>query len=175
MGRVPTTIIALLLILLASSTYAWRTEHAELAELRGSLAIADRIVRAVDGDTVELERLGKTRIRGINAPELYERTPAGGWKRLAHPDPRATTAYEWLRSLEGSLVRVQPGKQPRDHYGRALAHLYLLPDGPDLAGNLLRHGWADVLALHPNAAREADWRRSGASAGSSAPAILPGR
>lgn len=141
-----------------------RTEAAaareELSQLRAGLDGSDTITRATDGDTVVLERLGKARIMGINTPEMWERTPAGGWRRKADADPKAVAAYEWLRSLEGLRVRVQQEEQKRDRYGRALVHLYLLPDGPDLASEILRRGLAAVCAIPPNTDRYGWWRDS---------------
>ncbi len=39
-----------------------------------------------------------------------------------------------------------------------LARLYLLPDGPDIACEVLRRGWADIMAIPPNVSRYGDWK-----------------
>ena len=163
MTRVPAALVALLLVLLASAPWAWRTEHAELARLRADLATARVLVRAIDGDTVELDGGERVRLLGIDAAELREKTPAGGWRVIPNPDPRGVAAHEYLRGLEGRSVRVSFDRVTRDRYGRTLAHLYLLPDGPDLACELLRRGLARVLAIPPNTARYADWKTAAAT------------
>ena len=48
-------------------------------------------------------------------------------------------------------------KDRKDRYGRTLAHLYVLPDGPDVACELLRRGWAEIMAIPPNTSRYPDW------------------
>lgn len=97
------------------------------------------------------------RLLGVNTPELWERD-GKKWHRLANPDPRAIAAYEYLRSLEGQRVQVQYDKEKRDRYGRTLAHLCLIPAGPDLAGELLRRGWGELCAIPPNTTRYAEWK-----------------
>ena len=55
-------------------------------------------------------------------------------------------------------VRVQQEAEKRDRFGRSLVHLYVLPDGPDVAGELLRRGLAPVCAIPPNTERYSWWR-----------------
>jgi endonuclease YncB( thermonuclease family) len=118
----------------------------------------DQILYSHDGDTVTLKGLGRCRILGIDTPETWEKNRAGKWVRRANPDPRGLLAYEFLRSLEGQSVRVGFDQEKRDKHGRALVHLYLLPNGPDLASHILRQGWARPLAIAPNLSRKADHR-----------------
>lgn len=162
MKKIPASyLLFLLIVALVATITVTQNElsatRAELASLRATLNRSDVVKRAVDGDTVEMESAGKVRLLGVNAPELWEKTGAK-WARIENPDPRAVSAYEYLRSLEGCRVRVQTEKAPRDRYGRTLAHLYVLPDGPDVAAHLLRHGWVDVMSIPPNTARHQDWK-----------------
>lgn len=131
--------------------------------LRRSLAQSDVIVRAIDGDTVELKHVGLCRIMGVDTPEIWTKRGAE-WVPVAAPEPGAVESAEWMRSLEGRAVRVQYGKRRTDRYGRTLAHLYLLPDGPDVACELLRRGWGLVMAIPPDLGRYDDWKRAAASA-----------
>ncbi|MCX7935330.1 MAG: thermonuclease family protein [Planctomycetota bacterium] len=165
------SLATILAIGLAICAGGWFSAHRELSSLKASLATSCTILRAIDGDTVELEDLGRVRILGIDAPELFQKHEepdgAGGirvrWERLAQPQPGAVEAYEYLRSLEGSKVRVQWDQERCDKYGRPLVHLYLLPAGPDLASELLRRGWAQPLIIPPNTSRAQDWRAAAGS------------
>jgi len=97
----------------------------------------------VDGDTVVLGR-EKVRLIGIDAPELgYGGAPAA---------PLAEEARQALRSLieaNHGEIRLLPGRQPRDRYGRRLAHMYGR-DGGNLSEALLRRGLAYQVTIPPN-------------------------
>ena len=93
-----------------------------------------RVTRVIDGDTVVLTRLGRTRLIGINTPEqgrCYE---------------NAATRFT-RRRLEGRLVRYELGVERRDRYGRTLAYLYR-GGMHNLA--LVRRGLAVALTIPPN-------------------------
>lgn len=132
--------------------------RAAYAKLLADMQSARTLVRAIDGDTIELDGGERVRILGIDTPELSEKTPAGGWRRIENPAPAAIASRDWLRSQEGRVVRLSFDKKKKDRYGRTLAHVYLLPNGPDVATELLRRGWAKVVAIPPNTARYADWK-----------------
>jgi micrococcal nuclease len=133
--------------------------------LTGSLT--GTIVRAVDGDTLEVRLDGgaveTVRLIGVDTPETVKPdTPVQCF------GPRAS-AFEH-RVAEGRRVRVLVGVEPRDVYGRLLAYVYLRP-GPDrgsykhrvsdnpggvsqrerfLNAALLRRGLARTLSIPPN-------------------------
>lgn len=92
-------------------------------------SVVARIVGVVDGDTVDIAsgcRRFRVRLKGVDAPELN--TPSG------------QEAAEWLREFaEGEEVRWQPVGM--DVYGRFLGEV-ALPDGTDLAGELIGGGHA---------------------------------
>ncbi len=165
-------IAGLMAVVAALCAVGWFSTRRELEALKASLAASHTILRAIDGDTLELDTIGRARILGIDAPELFskheEPDGAGGtrikWERISQPQPGAIAAYEYLRSLEGARVRVQFDKEQRDKYGRPLVHLYLLPAGPDLASEILRRGWARPLLIPPNTGRAGDWRAAAESA-----------
>lgn len=95
-------------------------------------SVPARIVRVLDGDTVGIAsgcRRFRVRLKGVDAPEL--RTQAG------------RDAARWLREFaEGREVRWAPVGM--DVYGRFLGEV-TLPDGVDLAGELMRQGQAGPL------------------------------
>lgn len=110
---------------------------------------AARILRVVDGDTVDAEvDLGfdirfrmKLRLLGINAPEM--RTPEGPLAKLhleellAAPQPIASTASLY------APVTVRTVKDRQEKYGRYLATL-LLVDGTEVNARMVVDGFAAV-------------------------------
>jgi endonuclease YncB( thermonuclease family) len=96
----------------------------------------------LDGDTVILRDNQHVRLIGINAPELG---------RDGAPDqPLATRARDRLAQLvRGQRVTLAFERERQDHYGRLLAHVYLL-DGRDVEEILLREGLAWAVAVPPN-------------------------
>ncbi len=99
-----------------------------------------RVLRVVDGDTVVLTGFGKTRLIGIDTPEVHGRDECFG----------AEASSFVKRALPpGRRVRVTVGLEPRDRYGRTLA--YLFTDG-DRSFNvaLAERGLARPLTIRPN-------------------------
>ena len=114
-----------------------------------------RVTRVIDGDTVEMERLGPVRLIGVDAPErerCYE-----------------TTATRFTRDrLEGQVVRYELGVERKDRHGRTLAYLTRGAEMHNRA--LLSEGYGKVLTIPPNdkykssfekAEREAKHKASG--------------
>ncbi len=99
-----------------------------------------RVVRVVDGDTVVLTGLGKTRLIGVDTPEVY-----GGAECYGREASRF--AHRVLRP--GRRVRVTVGVEPRDRYGRTLAYVFL--DGKRTFNEaLVAGGYARPLTIRPN-------------------------
>ncbi|MEJ2404805.1 MAG: thermonuclease family protein [Candidatus Thiodiazotropha sp.] len=102
------------------------------------------VERVVDGDTLVLENGEKVRLIGINTPEL------GHWGDPDEPGARsARDALERLVHASGGRLRVCPGAEARDRYGRLLAHL-TDRQGDDVVNKLLRAGQGYVIAFPPN-------------------------
>jgi endonuclease YncB( thermonuclease family) len=102
------------------------------------------VARVIDGDTVRLDDDTSVRLIGINCPEL------GYGARTA--EPFAERARDTLSRLIGSgPVRVVPGTETRDRYGRLLAYLFAAK--VDLQLELLKRGLASVVAIPPNIER----------------------
>lgn len=102
------------------------------------------VQRVVDGDTLSLEDGRRIRMIGLNSPELGKRGRAD--------EPFAVAARQRLESLvaaSAGRVRVLPGKDDRDDYGRTLAHLYDR-QGRNLEEQLIAEGLGFVVAVAPN-------------------------
>ncbi len=105
---------------------------------RGSAATAT-VTRIIDGDTVVLAGVGRSRLIGIDTPEVYGTAECFG---------REASAFA-KRLLAGRRVRSERGVEPRDRYGRALVYLWL-DDGRFVNELLVAGGYARTLSIAPN-------------------------
>jgi micrococcal nuclease len=139
---------------------------AERAEPRERATV--RVTKHTDGDTLWLSGIGKVRLIGVDTPEVYGGVECYG---------REASAFVERTVPLGSEVRYRLGVDERDHYGRALAYVWLR-DGRFLNRLLVANGFAQPLTVPPNVeyedvfvqaarhAREAGrglWRRPGCS------------
>ena len=110
----------------------------------GPAAATVRVLRVVDGDTVEIGLDGgreDLRLIGIDTPETVKPgTPVQCF------GPRASAFTHSL--LEGRTVRVVFGVERRDVYGRLLAYVHLGDRFVNAA--LVRRGLARTLTIPPN-------------------------
>ncbi|WP_243095468.1 MULTISPECIES: thermonuclease family protein [Thermus] len=124
---------------------------------QGKLQGPVRVVRVVDGDTVELQGLGPVRLIGIDAPESsYNQRTSGAEEVRLGLEAKAFLT----RMLSGRAVYVELDVQERDRYRRVLAYLYLEdPRGDWSYGGkrfrqvnleLVRAGWAEPYTVPPN-------------------------
>ena len=93
------------------------------------------VVRVIDGDTVDLEGIGRSRLIGVDTPEegeCYE---------------TAATRY-MKRTVEGQRVRVAFQAERRDRFDRALVDIY--KSDRLIALELARLGYAEELTIEPN-------------------------
>lgn len=106
-----------------------------------------RVTQVADGDTITVQGRGPhsrpeiIRLLGVDTPETHH--PRKGVQCFG-PQASAATAEHLL----GKSVRVEPGLQSKDVYGRTLARVYL--DGQSFSEWLVAHGYARVLILSPN-------------------------
>ena len=107
------------------------------------------VVRLTDGDTVQLRGRGTGPLRGeptkvrillVDTPEVFPEQECFG--RQA-----ADRTAELLP--EGSRVRVEADRDPRDRFGRSLLHVWN-DDGVHVGEALVREGFATVLQIDPN-------------------------
>jgi micrococcal nuclease len=144
--------LALLLLAAALLLRPWESVVGPDAPDEGGKRLAGRVVRAVDGDTLEV-RLddGDTetvRVIGVDTPETVKPdTPVQCF------GPRASRFEH--EETEGHRVHLLVGVEPRDFYGRLLAYVWVEgpgapPGGRFLEVELLRRGLARTLTFHPN-------------------------
>jgi micrococcal nuclease len=133
---------------------AWRGLAALLALLwlaAGAAAgpgLDARVLRVVDGDTIQVELGGhaeKVRYIGMDTPEIHH--PVKG----EQPGGREAAAVN-RRLVEGKTVRIELDVQQRDRYGRLLAYVYV--SGVMVNEELLRLGYAQVMTVPPNVAHQ---------------------
>jgi micrococcal nuclease len=135
--------IALLLIAAAILLRPWDRGGADGPG--GSEHLSGRVVRAVDGDTLEVAiddgATETVRLIGVDTPETVKPdTPVQCF------GPQASDLEH--RTVEGHRIRLLTGVEPRDYYGRLLAYVWI--EGRFLEAQLLRRGLARVLTFHPN-------------------------
>lgn len=148
--RPPTavTLIVILLYLVAAGCASQQTlPRADGQQDTGvprppASAVEARVTRVVDGDTFVTGAGNRIRLLGINAPESADpRRPVQSMGREASAFAREL--------LQGQAVLIQPGRNPRDRYGRTLAWVWL-KDGRFVNGELVRLGFAQVYTFPDN-------------------------
>jgi micrococcal nuclease len=117
----------------------------------GTNATVDRVT---DGDTVRLSGLGRTRLIGIDTPEVYGGVQCYG---------REASAFAKRVLRPGTRVRYKLGVESRDRYGRALAYVWLA-DGRFFNLMLAEQGYAKQLTIPPNVEYADRFRRAVAQA-----------
>src|SRR3954447_11126882 len=116
---------------------------------RGAGAAAQQatVVRVVDGDTVVARladgRYERVRYIGMDTPEDVKPGVAVQCYALK------AAAYN-RRLVAGRRVRLVPGAESRDRYGRLLAYVYRRSDGLFVNEELVRRGYARPLTIPPN-------------------------
>lgn len=94
-----------------------------------------RVVRVIDGDTVQLRGVGRVRLIGVDTPE----------RGRCFDD--AATRFTQAR-IGGRRVRYELGDDEKDRYGRTLAYLHRGGEMHNLA--LVQRGFAETLTIPPN-------------------------
>ena len=101
-----------------------------------------------DGDTLEIDTLGKVRLIGIDTPERQASTRDMFLEKQGISETRQREIYQDakmfnIRLVKGQMVSLSLDHPPRDRYGRLLAYVHL-PDGRLLNRILLEQGLAVV-------------------------------
>lgn len=102
-----------------------------------------------DGDTLHLADKRKVRLIGIDTPELARHSR----NKTTPAQPFAEKARDFVRRLisqQGNSVRLMPGVEANDRYGRFLFHVQLA-DGSLLQTRLIDAGLAVAYTTPPNA------------------------
>jgi len=97
-----------------------------------------RVVRVIDGDTIEIAGGAHVRYIGIDTPETYPETELYG--------PEAKTKN--IELVEGKLVTLEKDVSDTDRYGRLLRYVYV--DGVFVNGELVRLGHAEAVSYPPD-------------------------
>ena len=120
-----------------------------------------RVVRVVDGDTVEVAHRGRTesvRVIGIDTPETVHPTePVECW------GPQASADAERLLRGRRVLLRFDPSQGRRDTYDRLLAYV-VIPGRGDFGELMLKRGNAAEYTYDDAYARRAAYRAAEAEA-----------
>ncbi len=107
-----------------------------------------KVIRVVDGDTIEVEGNKKIRYIGMNTPELHDpRRPVQCFGQEAYEENK--------KLVEGKTVRLEKDVSEVDKYGRLLRYVYLEPasgSGQTIFINdyLTRQGFAHVSTYPPD-------------------------
>ena len=135
----PRTVVTWLVLLAVALVVGGRLDPRSLAAgPEHAEAVQDRVVRVVDGDTVQLARTGRARLIGVDTPEVHGKRECFG--------PAASRFAR--RRLRGRAVVERGDVEPRDRYGRRLVYLFL--DGRLFNAELVREGYATALEIRPN-------------------------
>lgn len=106
------------------ATAAWRT-----------------VVRAVDGDTIELDGGERVRLIGVDTPETVH--PEKPVERFGKEASEFTK-----RMCEGKKVRLEFDQDTKDRFGRTLAYVYL-EDGTFLNAEIIKQGYGFAYTQFP--------------------------
>jgi len=124
--------------------------------------IADgKIVKVVDGDTVDIDIDGHTervRLIGVNTPETKHPT-----KPIECFGPEAS-AYLTQLLPKGTTVRIERDVEARDRYGRMLLYLYLGTNDLFINLDLVARGYGTPMSIEPNTFHRNDFVRAAAQA-----------
>jgi micrococcal nuclease len=153
------TLVLLALAALVFFEAAPSGPEAEPPGPRGPEEMYARVIRVVDGDTIEVSLHGRredVRYIGVDTPETVKPgTPVQCFGPAAH---RLNE-----RLVGGRTVRLVPGAERRDIYGRLLAYVY--SGGRFINAVLVRRGYARTLTIAPNDAHAGLFHRLARRAG----------
>jgi len=97
-----------------------------------------RVVRVIDGDTIEIAGGTHVRYIGMDTPESYPEVEFYG------PEAKAKN----IELVEGKVVTLVKDVSETDKYGRLLRYVYV--DGVFVNGELVRLGYARAVAYPPD-------------------------
>lgn len=116
------------------------SDSTELA--KGNLQKA-KVVRVIDGDTIELEDGQKVRYIGIDTPETVD----------PRRDPQCfgqEASAQNKKLVEGKEIYLEKDVSETDRYGRLLRYIYLEENGISINEKLVKEGYAAASSYPPN-------------------------
>ncbi|EKF86270.1 thermonuclease [Methanobacterium formicicum DSM 3637] len=118
----------------STTTSTGSSDHAE---------VSGKCYKVVDGDTIDVEGVGRVRFVGVNTPEKGQ----AGYQ----------TAKDYVtRMCLGKTVGLDiDNTKNKDKYDRALAVVYV--DGVNLNQELLKKGYAEVMYIPPSEFNPYSW------------------
>ncbi len=97
-----------------------------------------RVVRVIDGDTIEIAGGEHVRYIGIDTPETYSQAEPYG------PEAKAKN----IELVEGKLVTLERDVSDTDKYDRLLRYVYV--EGLFVNGEMVRLGYAEAVSYPPD-------------------------
>jgi len=112
-----------------------------IATIEGTVKEKVRVIKVIDGDTIELSDKRKVRYIGINSFEMNDKRK--GTKCLADKSAEANRIL-----VENKEVEMEKDISETDKYGRLLRYLWI--DGVMINEELVNKGWAEVSTFPPD-------------------------
>lgn len=104
-----------------------------------------KVVRVIDGDTIEIEGKQKVRYIGINTPEIYHDTTG---KKTGEQCFANESYLENKKLVEGKTVTLVKDISDKDKYGRLLRYVY---SGDQFVNEyLIQNGFAKIMTIKPD-------------------------
>jgi micrococcal nuclease len=97
-----------------------------------------KVVRVIDGDTIEIAGGAHVRYIGMDTPETYPKVEFYG------PEAKAKN----IELVEGKLVTLEKDVSDTDKYGRLLRYVYV--GDIFVNGELVRLGYAEAVSYPPD-------------------------
>ena len=97
-----------------------------------------KVIRVIDGDTIEIAGGAHVRYIGMDTPEIYPEVEFYGLEAKAKN----------AELVEGKLVTLEKDVSETDKYGRLLRYVYV--NGVFVNGELVRPGYARAVAYPPD-------------------------
>ena len=102
-----------------------------------------RVLRVIDGDTIEIGAGIRVRYIGIDTPETYPQVESFGLEASARN----------RELVEGKVVILEKDVTDKDRYGRLLRYVYV--DGLFVNAELVRLGYARAISYPPDTRHQA--------------------
>lgn len=103
--------------------------------------IYHKVVRIIDGDTIELEDIGTVRLIGIDTPETVHPK-----KKVEFLGPEAS---RYLKQLaHDKYVRIEYDQNRKDKFGRTLGYLYLRDNDNSLNEEMIKEGFSPAYTKY---------------------------